>query len=316
MLELLKLIRIRNIVFSAFVMYAMRYFVVAPLLAGEGFSLQMGDGEFFLLALAVCCLVSAAYVINDYFDTKSDRISGSKGVIVGKTVTRRGAIVLHSVLNAASVVIAFYLAWRERCWMLGTVFVAVSVVLWLHASRYKKCFVWGNLLVAFLAALIPFVVVLFELPLLRSVCAVAETGFSQVVWSVFAYSYFLFLNMLVYEVSKDIYSVEGDRADGVMTFPVRLGVTATRYLIDGLVGVSLMSLVAAYFLFFHPSVWVACYFVAIGLYYGYFLRLLHRKTTTRGRLLNHLRAIIFLFICFSLLFFYLTQQENACMGTL
>ena len=89
MLEILKLIRLRTIAFTAFTMYAMRFFVVQPVLEKAGFTLQMPEGNFSLLVIAVCCLVSAAYVINDYFDTKADRISGNRPVIVGKTISRR-----------------------------------------------------------------------------------------------------------------------------------------------------------------------------------------------------------------------------------
>ena len=310
MLEILKLIRIRNIAFAAFVMYAMRYFVVFPLLARQGLFLQLTDGNFFLLVLSVCCLVSAAYVINDYFDTKADRISGSRGVIVGKTITRRRAIALHTVLNVAAVGISFYLAWLVRCWLLGAVFVAVSALLWFHASHYKKCFVWGNLLVAFLTALIPLTVILFELPLLRAHLPADVAGeTSRVLWSVSAYSYFLFVNMLVYEISKDIFSVDGDKAEGTMTFPVKLGLSATKRIIDGLVAICWVSLWGVYFLFFYPDLCAACYFAAVSVYYACYLRLLHRGKTSRNGLLNHLRAIMFLLVCFSVLFFYLIQQQ-------
>ena len=110
MLEILKLIRLRTIAFTAFTMYAIRFFVVQPVLEKAGFALQMPEGNFSLLVIAVCCLVSAAYVINDYFDTKADRISGNRPVIVGKTISRRAAIILHSILNVVAVGIAYYLA--------------------------------------------------------------------------------------------------------------------------------------------------------------------------------------------------------------
>ena len=103
MLEILKLIRLRTIAFTAFTMYAIRFFVVQPVLEKAGFALKMPEGNFSLLVIAVCCLVSAAYVINDYFDTKADRISGNRPVIVGKTISRRAAIILHSILNVVAV---------------------------------------------------------------------------------------------------------------------------------------------------------------------------------------------------------------------
>ena len=40
MLEILKLIRLRTIAFTAFTMYAMRFFVVQPVLEKAGFALR------------------------------------------------------------------------------------------------------------------------------------------------------------------------------------------------------------------------------------------------------------------------------------
>lgn len=109
MWEVLRLIRIRTIAFAALTMYTMRYMVILPMLELNGFTLQMADWAFTLLVVAVCCLISGAYVINDYFDTKCDRISGFRTVVVGKSISRRMAITLHSLLNVIAVSIAFYL---------------------------------------------------------------------------------------------------------------------------------------------------------------------------------------------------------------
>jgi len=116
-------------------MYAMRFFVVQPVLEKAGFALQMPEGNFSLLVIAVCCLVSAAYVINDYFDTKADRISGNRPVIVGKTISRRAAIILHSILNVVAVGIAYYLAREAHHAEIVFLFLIISLVLWFYSSR-------------------------------------------------------------------------------------------------------------------------------------------------------------------------------------
>ena len=137
MWKILRLIRIRTIAFAALTMYAMRYLVVRPMLDINGFSLQMTEWAFTLLVVAVCCLISGAYVINDYFDTKSDQISGVKEVVVGKSISRRVAISLHTVLNVIAIVIAFYLGFALRVWKIGILFLLVSGILWLYSSCYS-----------------------------------------------------------------------------------------------------------------------------------------------------------------------------------
>ena len=58
MLKILRLIRIRTLIFTVFVMGMVRYFVMEPLLLKEGFFLQMPVVVFVLLIISVCCLVA------------------------------------------------------------------------------------------------------------------------------------------------------------------------------------------------------------------------------------------------------------------
>lgn len=277
MLEILKLIRLRTIAFTAFTMYAMRFFVIQPALEKVGFALQMPEGNFSLLVIAVCCLVSAAYVINDYFDTKADRISGNRPVIVGKTISRRAAIILHSILNVVAVGIAYYLAREAHHAEIVFLFLIISLVLWFYSSRVKKRFIWGNVIVAILAGLIPLTVITFEIPLLSDVYSdiVLKThvSFAYVFYWTVCFSYFLFINMLIYEINKDIYSINGDRADGIVTLPVKFGILATKKVIVGLIIIAVISLIM--FLLFGfaqiPIIWI--YFIIAliipYLIYGY-----------------------------------------------
>ena len=275
MLEILKLIRLRTIAFTAFTMYAMRFFVVQPVLEKAGFALQMPESNFSLLVIAVCCLVSAAYVINDYFDTKADRISGNRPVIVGKTISRRAAIILHSILNVVAVGIAYYLAREAHHAEIVFLFLIISLVLWFYSSRIKKRFIWGNIVVAILAGLIPLTVITFEIPLLSDVYSdvVLKThvSFAYVFYWTVCFSYFLFINMLIYEINKDIYSINGDRAD--VTLPVKFGIPATRKVIIGLITIAITSLILFLLFGFTRTLIVWIYFVVAliipYLFYGY-----------------------------------------------
>ncbi|MEI3155482.1 MAG: UbiA family prenyltransferase [Odoribacter sp.] len=146
----------------------MRYFVVLPMLELNGFTLQMTDWAFALLVIAVCCLISGAYVINDYFDTKTDRISGVKDVLVGKSISRRMAINMDTLFNVIAVGIAFYLGFAVGVWKIGILFLLVSGILWFYSTVYKKYFIVGNVMVGLLGALIPVCAIIYEIPLLNS----------------------------------------------------------------------------------------------------------------------------------------------------
>lgn len=312
MYEILRLIRIRTIAFAALTMYAMRYLVIRPMLDINGLALQMTGWAFFLLVVAVCCLISGAYVINDYFDTKSDRISGIKKVVVGKSISRRVAISLHTVLNLFAVSIAFYLGFAVGVWKIGILFLLVSGILWFYSSTYKKYFLTGNLLVGILASLIPISAIVYEIPLLNMAYAelLIETGtnFLYMFDWVFGFAWFIFLNTLMYEINKDIYTVEGDRENGNHTIPVKLGIRAAEGIITALAGVAMISAVLAYFVEFSASLAILIYIIfALLLPYGiYIISILSGKRKRRFQLwLIRLIMVLCLGVCVFLRHFFL-----------
>ena len=91
-------------------MILMRYAVLEPLLGelqvvmiqgeiGEAaMELQFPLINFIFLVAATVFLTAGGYVINDYFDIKTDVINKGK-VIVGNDISRRKAMMLHNIFN-------------------------------------------------------------------------------------------------------------------------------------------------------------------------------------------------------------------------
>lgn len=311
MFEILRLIRFRTIAFAAFTMYTVRYFVIKPMLDINGFSLQMASWAFSLLVISVCCLVAGAYVINDYFDTKTDRISGVKDVVVGRSISRRRAIFLHSVLNVIAVGIAFYLGFAIGIWKIGILFLLVSGILWFYSSIYKRLFITGNLIVALLAAFIPVSVLTYELPLLNmayaNILIETNTNFMFMFYWIGVVAWFIFLNILMYEINKDIYSIDGDRENGIQTLPVRLGMKAAKNIIIVLAAIAILSLGGIYITTFSSSLQILLYFVvALLVPYGIYMVSVGGKNGSRLFQLRLIRIITVLCVgaCFLLKHFF------------
>ena len=55
-------------------------------------SKSLNDLQFFYLVLSTIFIAAAGYIINDYFDTRVDRLNNRK-LIIGQTIKRREAIV-------------------------------------------------------------------------------------------------------------------------------------------------------------------------------------------------------------------------------
>ena len=103
---------------------------------------------------------------------------------------------------------------------------------------------------------------------------------------VFGFAWFIFLNTLMYEINKDIYTVEGDRENGNHTIPVKLGIRAAEGIITALAGVAMISAVLAYFVEFSASLAILIYIIfALLLPYGiYIISILSGKRKRRFQL--------------------------------
>src|SRR5665647_3443600 len=183
MREFLKLIRWQNLILIISSMILMRYAVLAPLVSKIGVMLIKGSGEeipmvlqlpwydFILLVAATVFITAGGYVINDYFDIKTDLINKGK-VIVGTKIPRRQAMMWHNIFNIAGVATGFYISWKAGYILLGAIFLIVSGLLYFYSASYKRQFLIGNIIVAILTAMVPMLVVFYEWPALYKYYAV------------------------------------------------------------------------------------------------------------------------------------------------
>src|SRR5664279_3251152 len=242
MKEFFKLIRWQNLLVVILTMVLMRYAVLAPLISKVGVILTNGTGEeipmslqfpwydFLLLVAATVFITAGGYVINDYFDIKTDLINKGK-VIVGTKVPRRQAMMWHNLLNIAGVALGFYISSRAGYIWLGAMFLGVSGLLYFYSASYKRQFLIGNIVVALLTAMVPMLVVFYEWPALYkyySLNAIRLPEFNFIVYWIGGFSLFAFLTNLIREIIKDIEDFEGDLAYGRNTIPVVIGILSAK----------------------------------------------------------------------------------------
>ena len=241
------LVRIPNLVIIAATQYAMRYLIMEPLLPTAEFELQFGDLQFFLLVLSTVFIAAAGYIINDYFDTRTDMINKPSRVVVGVEVGRRHAMILHAMLNIIGIGIGIYLAFYIHLPALSFVFMLATGLLWFYSTSYKRQFLVGNLSVSFLTALVPLMVVLFEIPLLNRVYGEQmlqhHVSFNYIFAWVGGFSFFAFMTTLIRELIKDAEDFEGDSAYGMQTVPIVLGTRWTKIILLSLISVTLAMLI-------------------------------------------------------------------------
>jgi 4-hydroxybenzoate polyprenyltransferase len=251
----LRLIRWQNLLIIIITQCLMRYGLLEPLLRhmpGEwggqpvvvpDLQLALSNLQFILLVFSTVMLTAAGYVINDYFDTRTDRINRPDRMVIDKEISRRKALMIHVMLNIIGVGAGVYLSYSIGFPFLAVIFVLIAGLLWFYSTTYKRQFLIGNLLVAFLTALVPFTVTLFEIPLLNKEFSAQMIVYHAswrplVVWSA-GISAFAFLLTLIREIIKDMEDYEGDLSYGRRSMPVVAGLDTTRYTVIALIVITL-----------------------------------------------------------------------------
>ncbi|SDB82017.1 geranylgeranylglycerol-phosphate geranylgeranyltransferase [Williamwhitmania taraxaci] len=243
----LGLVRWQNLIIIVITQLAMRYLVMDPILAAMGFSLQLSSMAFAMLVLATVCIAGAGYVINDYFDIKVDAINKPTRPMVIHQVTRRESIALHFILNSIGILAGGYVAYSVHILGLWLIFPLATGLLWFYSTTYKRQLLTGNILVAILTALVPFMVVVFELPLLYAdyLPELKELGlnFNVLTYWVGGFSFFAFLLTLIREIVKDMEDFEGDAVVGRNSLPLAFGMKSAKTVVFLLIGMNAIFLI-------------------------------------------------------------------------
>ena len=241
MIAFLKLIRLPNLLIIAFTQYMIRICLIQPILQLSGMELQMHQWEFALLVLATAFVSAGGYIINDYFDVRIDNINKPDEMVIDKGVKRRIAMGAHAVLSSLGVAIGIFLAWRSNILLSGGVLFALSVIgLWFYSTTFKYKFLTGNIIISLLTAMVPFMIVLFEIP--KAIVAYnaqliqqqEKYGFAItttiLLWSA-AYAVFAFALSMIREMIKDMEDIPGDKEYGCRTIPIVLGIKKAKMIL-------------------------------------------------------------------------------------
>ena len=224
---------------------------------------QMTDIQFAMLVLSTLLITAGGYIINDYFDRKIDRINKPEGIIVGNLIQPRHAMAYHLVFSITGVAIGVWLSVGIGQLYLSFIFFMVSGLLWFYSTTYKREFLLGNVVVALLTALVPFIVLVFELPLLAREYGASAHPITRLllIW-ISGFSVFAFLLNLIREIVKDMEDLEGDKAFGKITVPVVWGMTAASRVAVSLI-LSVIALLIVSWIFFIRDAVTIVYFLLL-----------------------------------------------------
>jgi len=204
------------ILFTQYVVYV---FVVEN--KAVNLSFWLPPAEFFLLTAGTLLVAAAGYIINDYYDIKIDLVNKPDRIVVGRIVSRRQALFLHSSLNFLAIFLGLLLSWHVALY-----FATCAFMLWFYSNWLKRTPLIGNIVISLLTAATIWIISLY---------------FRENDRIIYIYSVFAFCISLLREVIKDMEDTKGDSAYGCKTLPIIWGLRRTKvFLIVLLAGFTIL----------------------------------------------------------------------------
>ena len=205
----------------------MKYFIFSPVNELSNFTPFL----FSVLLLSTLLIAAAGYIINDYFDVKTDKINRPETVVVDVSIKRRWAMIFHIIFSATGLLLGAYIAVRCHSLKLLSFQILSIILLWFYSTSFKKQLLTGNLVVSLLTAAIP------VMPMAYDYYLSAQTNGSmlftvplvhKLVVIVIGYAGFAFLTSFAREVIKDMEDYEGDIQTGCRTMPIVWGIITSK----------------------------------------------------------------------------------------
>jgi 4-hydroxybenzoate polyprenyltransferase len=250
----------------------------------------------------------AGYVINDIYDRNIDKLNKPHLVIINRYVSVRSAENFYVVINLLAIAIGVYVSYKNNLRSLSLLFPIVAGILYFYSNTYKSIFLFGNILVSVLSAMIPFTVILFDLPLLyqkfKSFIGLSDFNFNLIIYSFSIYAGFAFLISLFREIIKDIEDFEGDNAMGKNTLPVAYGTSTSRVISLIILGILILGVFFIMLKYLHDPISMAYIlgFILAPIIYIFVLLIKAKEVKDFAQISKISKIIMLLGISYTLVF--------------
>lgn len=257
-MNLLKLIRWKNLVMIAFVQLLIKY----ALFPAFGIDMTLNSVSFFILILSTLCIASGGYIINDIYDMETDAINKPNKVFVGKSISESLANKLYIVFTFTGVCLGFYLSHKVDRPQFFVIFVIITALLYVYASYLKQIAIVGNIVVSFAVVLSLLIVGIFEL--IPAITEQNQNVQSTMLEVLTDFGIFAFLVNFIREIVKDIQDVDGDHKVGMQTLPILFGKTRTSKvtMVLTIITIAVILYYVSTFLYMHTSA-IAYFLIAV-----------------------------------------------------
>lgn len=219
-----KLVRAENLLIIVFTLYAVEVNVIGRSMGC--FRHGLSEAIFGLLVLSTVLIAAAGYIINDYFDVKTDLINHPETVVIDRVIKRRWAMVLHILFSSVGLLLGIFVALRCHSLRLVLFQLIAIILLWFYSTDFKKQLLIGNIMVSLLTASIPMMPWLYEFFYQKATYHQGLPFKTLIICVIF--SAFAFLTSFAREIIKDMEDYKGDVQTGCRTMPIEWGMITSK----------------------------------------------------------------------------------------
>ena len=224
-LSLLSVTRVYNGFLVILAQYLSAIYIFAR---AEPIELLLRNSELHLIVLASFLVVSAGYLINQYYDLPKDLINKPYKSMIDLQRTPSSLMRWYALLNLVALLLSLFVSLRATLFFLGYL-----LSIWLYSHRLRRLLIWGTLFSAFLAV---------------SPITALFLYYQHLEWKIIGFALFLFLLLWIIALVKDLENLPGDLAVGLKTLATSWGIEASQRLIRIVLGAEvLLSLCLLYF---------------------------------------------------------------------
>ena len=224
-LSLLSVTRVYNGFLVILAQYLSAIYIFAR---AEPIERLLRNSELHLIVLASFLVVSAGYLINQYYDLPKDLINKPFKSMIDLQRTPSSLMRWYALLNLVALLLSLFVSLRATLFFLGYL-----LSIWLYSHRLRRLLIWGTLFSAFLAV---------------SPITALFLYYQHLEWKIIGFALFLFLLLWIIALVKDLENLPGDLAVGLKTLATSWGIEASQRLIRIVLGSEvLLSLCLLYF---------------------------------------------------------------------
>jgi 4-hydroxybenzoate polyprenyltransferase len=226
--SLLSVIRGYNILVLVIAQYLAAIFIFSP---QKSLRYVLLNYELFFIVLASVCVVSAGYIINNFYDVNADKINRPIKAGLDSVVKQQTKLRIYFALNFFGFLFGWFISWKAAFFFASYIFF-----IWFYSHKLKR-YPFIGLFTATVLTITPFFAIF-----------VYYKNFSKII---FVHAAFLFLVLLLRELIKDLENLRGAMVNNYSTFPIKYGERNTRRL--GIV-IICSTILPVLILFNYPSV--------------------------------------------------------------